>query len=117
MELLTHLENECYHIALKGDLDASSSLLLDDALERAIAYLPRQVYVDCHGLSYISSAGLGVFISHLQNLTEGNISLTLYQMSPKVRDVFQLMGLDLFLTILPCHPDVPSLPQTGSLSL
>jgi anti-sigma B factor antagonist len=114
MELLTHLENECYQIALRGDLDASSSLLLDDALEKAIACSPRQVYVDCQQLNYISSAGLGVFISHLQNLTESNISLTLYQMTPRVRDVFQLMGMELFLTILPCHPDLLSQPHTGS---
>lgn len=117
MELLTQLENGCYQIALKGDLDASSSLLLDDALERAIACSPRRVYVNCRELNYISSAGLGVFISHLENLTESNISLTLYQMTPKVRDVFQLMGLDAFLTILPSHPELSSLPQTSTIVL
>ncbi len=116
MELLAHLENECYRITLKGDLDASSSLLLDDALEKAVACSPLKVQVDCQELNYISSAGLGVFISHLQNLTESNISLVLYQMTPRVRDVFHLMGLGLFLTILPCQPDLPSSPLTGSLS-
>jgi anti-anti-sigma regulatory factor len=58
-----------------------------------------------------------VFISHLQNLTERDISLTLYQMTPRVRDIFQLMGLDRFLTISPCHPDFPSPPQTASFGL
>jgi anti-sigma B factor antagonist len=116
MELLTHLENQCYRIALKGDLDASNSLLLDDALERAVACSPLEVQVNCRELDYISSAGLGVLISHLQNLTDSNISLTLCRMNPRIRDVFHLMGLEAFLTILPSHPNLPAPPPSGSLS-
>lgn len=117
MELLTALENDCYRIALKGELDASSSLLLDEALEKAIACSPRKVYVDCRELNYISSAGLGVLVSHLPNLAAGDIALVLYQMSPRVRDVFHVLGLEHFLTILPCHPDATYLPQTSGISL
>lgn len=104
MELLTQIQKDCYQISLKGDLDASNCLLLDEALERAIACSPGQIWVDCQQLQYISSAGLGVLIYHLPTLSAEKIALVLHQMSPKVLDVFQVLGLDSFFTLLPCHP-------------
>jgi anti-sigma B factor antagonist len=104
MELLTQVEKDFYQISLKGELDASNALLLDEALEKAIACSPGQIWVDCQQLQYISSAGLGVFIYHLPTLSAGNISLVLHQIGPKVLDVFQVMGLDSFFTLMHGHP-------------
>ncbi len=103
MELTTHLENNAYKIALQGDLDASNSLVLDQAIGQAYSCLPQQIWIDCEQLHYISSAGLGVLISHLEALSSRRINLVLSNMSPKITEVFHVLGLDTFFTQLPCH--------------
>jgi anti-sigma B factor antagonist len=103
MELTTHLADNAYTIILKGDLDASNSLVLDQAIGDAYARSPRQVRIDCQQLQYISSAGLGVLISHLEELSSRHIGLVLSNMSPKITEVFHVLGLDAFFTQLPDH--------------
>ena len=56
--------------------------------------------VDCRNLNYISSAGLGVFISHLQRFEDAQIKLIFFNMQEKVRNVFEILGLDLLMTIV-----------------
>ena len=101
MKLQTYTERDSFVIALHGDLDASSSLLVDDAIQTAVKERYRQVVVDCRYLRYISSAGLGVFMSHLTELSAREIELVLFGMSMKVQDVFSIIGLDQLLTIVP----------------
>jgi anti-sigma B factor antagonist len=101
MEIDTHIEKGNYLIALRGELDASSSILLDDSIRDGLAKNPLSIQVDCAGLRYISSAGLGVFISHLQELQAKAIPLVLFALRQPVANVFQVLGLDALLPILP----------------
>ncbi len=101
MEIDAHIEKGNYRIALRGELDASSSILLDDSLRDGLTKNPRSIQVDCAGLRYISSAGLGVFISHLQELRAKAIPLVLFALRQPVENVFQVLGLDGLLPILP----------------
>jgi anti-sigma B factor antagonist len=99
MEISTIHEDELSIILINGDLDASSSILLDQAIEEAVFKRRRKILVDCTRLNYISSAGLGVFMSHLQEFDNNQTSLVLFGLSDKVLNVFQLLGLDQLLTI------------------
>ena len=101
MEIDAHIEKGNYRIALRGELDASSSILLDDSLRDGLTKNPRSIQVDCAGLRYISSAGLGVFVSHLQELRAKAIPLVLFALRQPVENVFQVLGLDGLLPILP----------------
>jgi anti-sigma B factor antagonist len=100
MELQTYTEQDAFIVALNGDLDARSSLLVDDAIRMATKSQCRQIVVDCTYLKYISSAGLGVFMSHLAELRNREIELVLFGMSMKVQDIFSLVGLDQLITIV-----------------
>jgi anti-sigma B factor antagonist len=95
MKLTTYLDldKSCYHICLCGELDACSSLLLDEAINKAIRKHPSEISVDCQALYYISSAGLGVFISYLQTLSAENISLVLHNLTPAVKSTFDCNGV------------------------
>jgi anti-sigma B factor antagonist len=99
MEIAVAQEDSFHIISMKGDLDASSSILLDNTLKEAVAQNEKRILVDCSQLNYISSAGLGVFMSYLQEFENLNISLILYGISNKIKDVFQILGLDQLLTI------------------
>ncbi len=67
VEINTNIVEGDFIIALNGDLDASSSVLLDDIIRDGLRRNPLSVCVDCAGLKYISPAGLGVFISNLRS--------------------------------------------------
>lgn len=100
MEVNAHKEYRTYVIELKGELDALSALLVDQAIEKAIETYPEHLCVDCKELQYISSAGLGVFISHLQNLQGKNIRLSLFNLKPTIKNVFDTLGLTPIIPIV-----------------
>lgn len=102
MELITHTEQDLCIIKLKGELDLNSVLLLDEGIEKVLheGPAPKKLYVDCQGLHYISSAGLGVFIDYLSEIEAKHIALVFYGMSCPVRDIFSILGLDAYVTIV-----------------
>ncbi|MDH5597694.1 MAG: STAS domain-containing protein, partial [Cyclobacteriaceae bacterium] len=54
-------ENDIEIIEVIGEVDASSSIKLDNAIKESIDAGYTKIIVDCSNLEYISSAGLGVF--------------------------------------------------------
>ncbi|MFY0651304.1 MAG: STAS domain-containing protein [Cyclobacteriaceae bacterium] len=81
---------------VSGEVDASSSIHLDNSLSEVLSN-NKKVIVDLSSLDYISSAGLGVFMSYLQQIENDNIQMVLFGLSEKVLEVFQILGLDQLL--------------------
>jgi anti-sigma B factor antagonist len=100
MNINTLKENQFYILLIDGELDASSSIILDNAFTEALLKKENKILVDCSRLNYISSAGLGVFMSYLQDFENDNISMVLYQVSDKVKNVFTILGLDSLIRIV-----------------
>lgn len=96
-------------LKLNGDIDAASSIILDNALDEALKSEHNSVLVDCNLLSYISSAGLGVFMSYVEDFKEKNKSLILFGLSDKVRTVFSLLGLELLITMTTTYEEAKTL--------
>ena len=79
-------------LRVTGQIDASSSIHLDNQLKNAIEEF-KKIIIDLQELEYISSAGLGVFIYYLDEIKEKNIKLVLFGLSDKVYQVFEILGL------------------------
>jgi anti-sigma B factor antagonist len=86
-------------IMVDGELDASSSILLDSSIENAVTSGKKKILIDSRKLNYISSAGLGVFMSRVQEFEEQGIHMVLFGLNEKVLRVFQILGLDQLLSI------------------
>jgi anti-sigma B factor antagonist len=99
IEITTENEQDIHIIQVKGDVDASSSIHLDHAISEAVSETHRFILVDCQELHYISSAGLGVFMSYIEEFKAKNIRLVIFGLSKKVYNVFQILGLDQLLNI------------------
>lgn len=99
MQILSELEGGNYVITIDGDVDASSSIRLDEAISKAVEEDQQQILIDCLKLNYISSAGLGVFMSYIEELKAKNIRMVLFGLSEKVENVFKVLGLDQLLNI------------------
>jgi anti-sigma B factor antagonist len=86
-------ENGADIIAVIGEIDASSSIELDLAIAKSVGEGFKKVLVDCHALEYISSAGLGVFMSYIEEFRDKKIQMVLFGLKEKVANTFEILGL------------------------
>jgi anti-sigma B factor antagonist len=93
MELNLFFEDGILDIHIHGELDANSSIELDEVIKDALKEGKTKIVVNCNHLRYISSAGLGVFISHLDDLNRLGGKFIFYSMSDSVFQVFKILGL------------------------
>jgi anti-sigma B factor antagonist len=86
-------------LELKGYLDAHTAPKLEEAFQELLKADRTKIVVNCKDLSYISSAGLGVFMAFIEDVRNkaGDIKLT--NMSSKVYNVFDLLGFPLLYDI------------------
>lgn len=80
-----------------GEVDASSSIQLDNALKNAIESGDGKLLIDCKSLDYISSAGLGVFMSYIEDINAKGAKMIIVGLNDKVKNVFNILGLDQLL--------------------
>lgn len=99
IDIKTIKEAEILTMNVVGDVDASSSIELDTALQAAIESKEANILVDCTNLNYISSAGLGVFMSYIQDIKANDIKMVICGLNEKVYNVFEILGLHQLLTI------------------
>ena len=83
--------------ALAGRLDAAESPRAQAALD-AVSGI---VNLDCTGLEYISSAGLGVLLKTQKRLLAANGKLRLTGVNRQLQDIFLYSGFDQILEIEP----------------
>lgn len=98
LEINTLEENTIYEIQVNGDIDANSSIHLDKAFLSALESR-KNIVINFSNLNYMSSAGFGVIISHLNKIHEKNNKLVIYGLSEKVFKVFTILGLDELIAI------------------
>ncbi|HSZ71754.1 MAG TPA: STAS domain-containing protein [Cytophagaceae bacterium] len=111
MNISANKEDKTYVITIDGEIDASSSIELDSAISEAIKKGERKILVDCANLNYISSAGLGVFMSYLEDFEDQGIKIALYQMNDKVKSVFEILGLVDLIDIVPTREEAEKIVE------
>lgn len=86
-------------LELKGYLDAHTAPKLEEAFQNLLKGERFHIVVNCRDLSYISSAGLGVFMAFIEDVRKNNGDIKLTNLSPKVYNVFDLLGFPLLYEI------------------
>lgn len=86
-------------IDLKGYLDAHTAPDLENAFQRLLNDRKYNIVVNCKDLSYISSAGLGVFMAFIEDVRKNKGDIKLTNMSAKVYNVFDLLGFPILYEI------------------
>jgi anti-sigma B factor antagonist len=92
-------QNSVNILELRGYLDAHTAPRLEEALQGLLGTARYNIVVNCKDLSYISSAGLGVFMAFIEDVRKHNGDIKLTNMSPKVYNVFDLLGFPLLYEI------------------
>lgn len=104
----TDQTEDFYIIKVIGEVDASSSIHLDNKLGESIKS-NKKILVDCNDLKYISSAGLGVFMSYIHEMEESEVKMVLFGLSNKVKNVFQILGLDQLIQMVDTQEEAKQL--------
>src|SRR5262245_34152303 len=93
----TSLENDLSIVALEGFVDAHTAPQFEDAIQKAVDSGSVRIVVDCEKLNYISSAGLGVFMSFIEEVRDRGGDIKICGLTPKVRHTFEILGFqDIF---------------------
>ena len=84
-------------INLEGYVDAHTAPQFENAVQAELDAGRVRIVVDCSQLTYISSAGLGVFMSFVEEVRELDGDIKICGLLPKVRQTFEILGFpDLF---------------------
>lgn len=86
-------------VALDGALDAYSYRRLETVLKELNDANCRRVVLDCDGLTYVSSAALGVLIGFSRRVAEKGGGLILAGLSDKIMGIVKLLGFHKILRI------------------
>jgi anti-sigma B factor antagonist len=86
-------------LELKGYLDAHTAPDLETAFQKLLKDQKYNIVVNFRDLSYISSAGLGVFMAFIEDVRNHSGDIKLTNMPPKVYNVFDLLGFPVLYEI------------------
>ena len=78
-------------LTLKGTIETTNASGLEETLARIMDERCYRIVVDLAGVTYISSAGWGIFISEIKRIRRNGGDIKLAAMSPEVREVFDLL--------------------------
>lgn len=88
---------------ISGALDGENSALFLEAARKLIDFGAEEgaseLIIDMDGLTYASSAGMGILMSILTIARSSGLSVRLVHMGEKVYSVIRLLGFDSFFTI------------------
>jgi anti-sigma B factor antagonist len=95
-------------LALEGYLDAHTAPDFEKAVQTEFEAGRVRLLVECSRLTYISSAGLGVFMSFIEEIREAGGDIKICGLAPKVFQVFDILGFSALFDIV---TDLPAALQ------
>jgi len=98
-------EDQVTVLALNGYLDAYTAPQFEKAIQEEFDAGRVRIVVDCAGLTYISSAGLGVFMSFIEDVHAAGGDIKICSVVPTVYQVFDILGFPELFEILPARAD------------
>ncbi len=99
MEIIEQKQNDICIFKINGRLDSNTSPELEEKIFGAIKNESNQMIIDFEDLDYISSAGLRVILKTSKTLKRSEGSIVLCSMQDYVKEVFEIAGFDVFLSI------------------
>jgi len=88
----------CLVMVLDGYIDTYNSVYFQKRVQLVIEAGFIRLIFNCDGLNYVSSTGIGSFITFLKTI-KPNGDVVLFNIQPKVSEVFQLLGFSQFFNI------------------
>lgn len=94
------LDKRVFRVELNGYVDAHTATQLDDLFQQAINEQKYCFVVDCTKLTYISSAGLGVFMAHIEQVRCNGGDIKLCGVSEPIKQIMEILGFPVIFDIV-----------------
>lgn len=89
---------EISEVRVDGVIDTITSSELEEVIDSLIKRNRFKIVIDLAGVDYISSAGWGIFISHIKDVRSNDGDIKLAGMLPEVFEIYELLEFDNVLT-------------------
>ena len=100
--------NDLSILSLEGYLDAHTAPDFERAVQTEFEAGRVRLVIECSRLTYISSAGLGVFMSFVEEIRAAAGDIKICGLAPKVFQVFDILGFSALFDIV---DDLPAAVQ------
>ena len=87
-------------VVVRGELDMATSPKLRELLDHLVDVGSRRIVLDCRGLDFLDSSGIGVLVATRTRLGDGG-ELVLDSPTPHVRKVLEITGVAAHLSVVP----------------
>ena len=84
-------------LTIRGYVDTTTCQELSKIIQELVKKGRYQIIADLGGVSYISSAGWGVFVGEIKNIRDQGGDLKIVQMNPEVYEVFEMLEFNRIL--------------------
>ena len=105
MQITERTEESIPIISITGDIDLETSPKLREFLKPKSSKKTPCLLLDFGGVNYIDSSGLATLIEYFQGVQGFGGKLALAALSPRVKNVFEIVRLEQIFSI---YPDVPN---------
>jgi anti-sigma B factor antagonist len=78
----------------RGYINAHTVRLFEGELQKALGEGRFKIVVNCSGLSYIASAGLGAIMGAIEEIRGNGGDLRLSELNETVRNIFEILGFN-----------------------
>jgi anti-sigma B factor antagonist len=85
----------------KGFLNAHTVRLFESEIQRALDDQRYRIVVNCAGLTYIASAGLGALMGVIEEIRHHGGDIRLADLNETVRNIFEILGFNHLYRIFP----------------
>ncbi|MDX9858197.1 MAG: STAS domain-containing protein [candidate division Zixibacteria bacterium] len=81
-------------VRIDGVIDTLTASELEEVIDSLIKRQRYKIVIDLAGVDYISSAGWGIFISHIRDVRANHGDIKLAGMIPNVYEIYELLEFD-----------------------
>src|SRR5215831_14690084 len=89
-----HMDDKITHLAIIGQLDVAGLHAIDVKFHGYTAARRRPTLVDISGLGFISSLGMGMFVSCARSLQRYGAKMVLLNPKPEIEEALKTVGID-----------------------
>jgi anti-sigma B factor antagonist len=88
------LDDRITHLAIVGQLDIAGLHAIDTRFHALTASRRRPSLIDLSGLEFITSLGMGMFVSCARSLQRFGAKMVLLNPRPEIEEVLKAVGID-----------------------
>lgn len=86
--------DESVKVFIEGEIDIYTAQKFKEKLYEVIDRSGKDVRINCKGLNYIDSTGLGIFVGALKKTKLGGREIYLEKLRENIKKLFLITGLD-----------------------